>query len=285
MNQHSYLVGMIAPGAEFSVSSELHRREAKRHKLRYVCRRLGSRGDFGTLLSDCKTFGFSGLSLATSADHLGAALDGLSRAAARTGTVTTVVYGTDGRTTGHDTGMEAFTAAFGWGLPSAGLSRVVQVGATGIGVSVAHALAEHGVKHLAVIDTAPAQASALAEAVNRHTENCPAKAYPVETLDYHLKQADGLVTALPHAGSSDQVTRGLIKSLRSDLWICDLDSHPAAASLAQAARVLGCPVLQSGSVLVHATARTFHLVTGRHAHTSHMLGDFADLTAASAAHS
>lgn len=37
MNQHSYLVGLIAPGAEFSVSSELHRREAARHELRYLC--------------------------------------------------------------------------------------------------------------------------------------------------------------------------------------------------------------------------------------------------------
>ncbi|MGW3911754.1 hypothetical protein ACWEBX_09515 [Streptomyces sp. NPDC005070] len=44
-------------------------------------------------------------------------------------------------------------------------------------------------------------------------------------------------------------------------------------------------MLRGGSLLVHAAAHTFRLVTGRPAHTSHMLGDFADLTAAPAAHS
>ncbi|MEU9140909.1 shikimate dehydrogenase [Streptomyces sp. NPDC048404] len=286
MNQHSYLVGLIAPGAEFSVSSELHRREAARHKLRYLCRHLGSQRDFGTLLDDCRTIGFSGLSVATSTDHpVSAAMDRLSWSAARTGTVTTVIYETDGRTTGHNTGMEAFTTAFEQNMPDAGLSQVVQVGATGAGVSAAHALAERGVEHLILVDTDPARSSALAEAVNRHAENRPAKARPVETLDHHLKQADGLVNALPRTDSSDQLTRALTESLRSDLWICDLDYRPAAASLAQAARTLGCPVLQGGSLLVHTAARNFQLVTGRHAHTSHMLGDFADLTAEPAAHS
>ncbi|MFF1401401.1 shikimate dehydrogenase [Streptomyces sp. NPDC058287] len=286
MNQHSYLVGLIAPGAEFSVSSELHCREAKRHELRYVCRHLGGQRDFGALLDDCRVFGFSGLSVAASADHpASAAMDGLSRAAARTGTVTTVVYGTDGRATGHDTGVEAFTAAFGRSLPNAGLSRVVQVGATGAGVSAAHALAERGVENLTLIDTDPARASALAEAVNRHAENRPAKAHPVETLDHHLKQADGLVNALPAAEASNQLAQVLTESLRSDLWICDLDQRPATGSLARAARALGCPVLHSGSLLVHTAAHTFHLVTGRRAYTPHMLGDFADLTATPTAHS
>ncbi|MGW1726488.1 saccharopine dehydrogenase NADP-binding domain-containing protein [Streptomyces sp. NPDC002306] len=285
MNQHSYLVGLIAPGAEFSVSSELHRREAERHRLRYLCRHLGGRRDFGTLLDDCRVFGFSGLSVAASTDHPVTALDGLSRTAARTGTVTTIVYDTDGRATGHDTGMEVFTAAFARSLPDAALSRVVQVGATGAGVSVAHALAEHGVEQLTVIDPDSAQASALAEAVNRHTENRPATAHPVETLDHHLKQADGLVNALPPAEDSDRLAQLLTDSLRGDLWICDLDHRPGAGPLARAAWTSGCPVLQGGTLLVHAAARTFHLVTGRHAHTSHMLGDFADLTAAPAAHS
>ncbi|WP_086728443.1 saccharopine dehydrogenase NADP-binding domain-containing protein [Streptomyces carpinensis] len=285
MNQHSYLVGLIAPGAEFSVSSELHRREAERHHLRYLCRRLGGQRDFGTLLDDCRVCGFSGLSVAASAGHPAAALDGLSRAAARTGTVTAVVYDADGRATGHDTGMEAFTAAFARSLPDAALSRVVQVGATGAGVSVAHALAERGVEHLTLIDTDPARASALAEAVNRHAVNRPATAHPAETLDHHLKQADGLLNALPPAEESDRLAQVLTESLRSDLWICDLDHRPGTGSLAQAARALGCPVLQGGSLLVHATAHTFRLVTGRPAHTSHMLGDFADLTAAPAAHS
>jgi shikimate dehydrogenase len=285
MNQHSYLVGLIAPEAEFSVSSELHRREAERHHLRYLCRHLDCQRDFGTLLDDCRVFGFSGLGVAASTDHPVEALDGLSRAAARTGTVTAVVYGADGRATGHDTGMEAFTAALARSLPGAALSRVVQVGATGAGVSVAHALAERGVEHLTLIDTDPARASALAEAVNRHTVHRPATAHPAEVLDHHLKQADGLVNALPLTEESDRLAQVLTESLRSDLWICDLDHHPGPGSLAPAARALGCPVLQGGSMLVHAAARNFQLVTGRQAHTSHMLGDFADLTAEPAAHS
>ncbi|MER5400781.1 saccharopine dehydrogenase NADP-binding domain-containing protein [Streptomyces sp. NPDC002599] len=285
MNQHSYLVGLIAPGAEFSVSSELHRREAERHRLRYLCRHLNCRRDFGTLLDDCRVFGFSGLSVAASTDHPVEALDGLSRDAARTGTVTTVIYATDGRATGHDTGMDAFTTAFARSLPDAALSRVVQVGATGAGVSTAHALAERGVEHLTLIDTDPSRASALAEAVNRHAVHRPAAAHPVEVLDRHLKQADGIVNALPPTEESDRLTQVLGESLRSDLWICDLDHRPGPGSLARTARALGCPVLQGGSMLVHAAARNFQLVTGRQAHTSHMLGDFADLTAEPAAHS
>ncbi|GGM96729.1 shikimate dehydrogenase [Streptomyces fuscichromogenes] len=286
MNQHAYLVGLIAPAAEYPLSSELQRREAERHQLLYLCRHLRGERGFGALLDECRAFGFSGLSVATTVARPPAdGLDGLSRSAARTGTVTTVVFGTDGRAVGHDAAMEAFTSAFGRSLPGARLSRVVQVGATGAGVSVAHALAERGVEHLTLVDTDQARASALAAAVNRHAEGRPAEAGTVDALDHHLKQADGLVNAPPSGGSSDRLTRTLVESLRSDLWISDLDHRPDAASLAKAARGLGCPTLQGGSLLVHAAARTFQLVTGRGAHTAHMLGDFADLMAEPAVHS
>ncbi|MFJ3666808.1 shikimate dehydrogenase [Streptomyces sp. NPDC090106] len=285
MNERSYLVGLVAPGTDFSVSSALQQREADRHELRYLCRHLGAARDFGTLLDECRVFGFSGLGMAASAGRPTDALDGLSRAAARTGTVTTVVYDTDGRATGHDAGMSAFTDAFARNLPDAPLSRVVQVGATGAGVSAAHALAERGVEHLTLVDPDPQRATALAEAVNRHAPGRPATGRGTEDLDRHLGEADGLVDALPGAAGSDRLVRMLAAGLRGDLWVCDLGHRPGDTSLLRAARALGCPVLRSGSLLVHAAAHTFHLVTGRPAHTSHMLGDFADLTAAPAAHS
>ncbi|WP_062650215.1 shikimate dehydrogenase [Streptomyces maremycinicus] len=304
MAQFSYLVGFVGADADRSLGLELHEREAHRHGLRYLCRRVDADArafraqGLGGFLRACRDFGFSGLDVARPYRHrVVPYVDELSETAARVGSVDVIVFTRDGRTVGHNTDVAGCVAALLRGLPGVPLDRVVQVGAGDAGIAAAYALRERGVRHLSVTDPVPERARALVECLNQGDGAAPgrAEAFPAEGLAERLKQADGLVNSLPTddtdgtggAGGGDGADgREVVRPefLRGDLWIFDTRYHPDRTPLVRAGSALGCRVLQGGGALVHEAATAFRLVTGRTPHTSSMFGDFADLTAGPQAH-
>ncbi|MEV5646047.1 shikimate dehydrogenase [Streptomyces flaveolus] len=290
MAQFSYLVGFIGSDTGRSLGFALHEREAQRHGLRYLCRRLDAdlwasrERDMRGLLRACGDFGFSGLGVASPYQHLVVPyVDELSEAAARVQSVDVVVFTQDGRTVGHNTDVAGCVAAFLRGLPGVPLGRVVQIGAGAAGVTAAHALRDQGVRHLSVMDPDPGRARTLAEALNQGAGPDWAEVFPADALASRLKQADGLVNTLASARvESRDAARPDV--LHRGLWIFDTHHHSIHTPLLRAGSVLGCRVLHGGGVLVHEAAAAFRLVTGLAPHTSYMFGDFADLTAGPKAH-
>ncbi|GAA4811785.1 shikimate dehydrogenase [Streptomyces ziwulingensis] len=290
MTQYSYLVGLVGPGTGRFLGFELHEREADRHGVRYLCRRVNTdtysspRRDLGALLRTCRDFGFSGLGIAPSHRRLVVPhVDELSEAAARADSVDVVVFTRDGRTAGHSTDVAGCTAAFARGLPGVPPGRVVQLGAGGTGLAAALALRDRGAEHLAVLDSDLERAEALVARVNKGAGDGWAQAFPLASLAARLRRADGLVHCLP-SGSDARGDTALTGALHRDLWIFDLRYRPVPTPLLRAGHALGCRVLHGGGVLVNEAADAFRLVTGLPPHTSHMFADFAELTAGPQAH-
>ncbi|MFJ9041106.1 hypothetical protein ACIRF8_31625 [Streptomyces sp. NPDC102406] len=73
-------------------------------------------------------------------------------------------------------------------------------------------------------------------------------------------------------------------SLHPGLWVADINYHPLWTPLLHAAHAMGCSVFHGGNMLVHQAADAFRLFTGRKPSTSHMLADFAEITADMQAH-
>ncbi|MFE3603181.1 shikimate dehydrogenase [Streptomyces sp. NPDC059096] len=288
MTGTSYLTGLIGAGIGPSLSPALHEREADRHGLRLLYRTLdidalGVRPEaVGELVRAARMLGFDGLNITHPCKQLVIEhLDEVDPVAAALGAVNTVVL-RDGRATGHNTDVTGFARSFARGLPGVATRRVVQLGAGGAGAAVAHALLTLGVDRLALADTDPLRATALAEALNRRFGAGRASAVAMPWLATRLDDADGLVHATPtgmagHPGLP--LPAGL---LRPGLWVAEVVYRPLDTELLRLAREMGCPTLDGGAMAVFQAADAFRLFTGREPHTERMLDDLADLVEAPA---
>ncbi|MEU0449589.1 shikimate dehydrogenase [Streptomyces tendae] len=291
MTKHSYLFGCVGSDNSDPLGFQLHEREADRHGLRYLCRRVhGGRRithgkDLSALLRTCQGFGYSGLSIAAPYRQLAAEqVDDMSEAAARRRSLDLVLFTEDGRTVGHSTDVDSCAAAFARGLPDRPLGRVLQLGADGVGNALAHGLHDQGAEHLSVVDPDLHRAEALVARLNAYAGGDWAKAFPADGLRRLLGQANGLVNALCPTASGRHLAAALAEVLHPDLWIFDFCYRPIGTALLREGSVRGCRVVHGGGVLVNETAHAFRLVTGLSPHTARMFADFADLTAGPQAH-
>ncbi|MFE9703238.1 shikimate dehydrogenase [Streptomyces sp. NPDC005930] len=291
MTQHSYLFGCVGSGNSGLLGFQLHEREADRHGLRYLCRRVhGGRRithekDLSALLRMCRGFGYSGLSIAAPYRQLAAEqVDDMSEAAARRGFLDLVLFAEDGRMAGHSTDVDSCAAAFARGLPDRPLGRVLQLGADGVGNALAHALRDQGAEHLSVVDPDLDRAETLVARLNAYAGGEWAEPFPVDALRHLLGQANGLVNAYCPTAHGPDLTAALVEVLRPDLWIFDFCYRPIRTALLREGSARGCRVVHGGGVLVNEAARAFQLVTGLSPHTARMFADFADLTAGPQAH-
>ena len=279
----SYLVGLIGSGIGPSFSPALHEREARCHGLGYVYRlidiaELGlAAEDAGELVRTARRLGYDGLNIThpckqTVLPHL----DELSPDAAALGAVNTVVF--DGeRAIGHNTDWTGFAESFARGLPDAPTRRIVQLGAGGAGVAVAHALLTLGADEITVVDAEPARATALADRLTARFGAGRVRPAAPGDLAALLPGADGLVHATPtgmahHPGLP--LPAGL---LRPDLWVSDIVYRPLETELLRQARALGCRTLDGGGMVVFQAVHAFRLFTGREPDTERMLRHLSDL--------
>jgi shikimate dehydrogenase len=293
VTQNSYLLALVGTGIGQSLSPALHEREARRHGVRCLYRLLDTDlprhapdEAVGQLIRSARLLGFDGLNITHPYKQLVIPhLDALSASAARVGAVNTVVLSAGGKTTGHNTDLTGFAAAFARGLPGVRLGDVVQLGAGGAGAAVAHALLDLGVERLTLTDPLFQRAHDLAKLLNETAGPDRARACAMTEAAACTAGADGLVNASPVGTEHDLRLPLPEPALHPGLWVADLNYHPLRSPLLRAAGALGCPVLHGGGMLVHQAADAFRLVTGLEPRTSHMLADFAELTAEVSAHS
>lgn len=281
----SYLTGLIGSGIGPSLSPALHEREADRHGVRFVYRTLDidvlgvAPEAVGELVRAARSLGFDGLNITHPCKQLVIQhLDELAPQAAELGAVNTVVF-RGGRAIGHNTDVTGFAQSFARGLPDAHTGDVVQLGAGGAGAAVAHALLNLGVDRLTLLDTDPARAAALAEALTaRFGPRRAVSAAAGEAAD-HLAGADGLVHATPTGMAGHPGLPLPAALLRPGLWVAEVVYRPLETELLREARAAGCRTLDGGGMAVFQAADAFRLFTGLEPHTERMLADLADLAA------
>jgi len=280
------LAGLIGQGIGASRSPALHEREAAAQGLRMVYRlidldvlRLGPEA-LPELLTAAARLGFAGVNITFPCKQAVIAhLDELSPDAAALGAVNTVVF-RDGRRVGHNTDGSGFAEGFRRGLPGEARTQVVQLGAGGAGAAVAHALLAEGTGQLAIADTDPARAAALATDLNARFG--AGRAVAAADLAAALAEAEGLVNCTPVGMTKLPGMPLPAELLHKRLWVADIVYFPLETELLRTARALGCRTLDGGGMAVFQAVGAFRLFTGREPDAARMLRHFAEMSAAGA---
>ncbi len=275
------LIGLIGAGIQASRSPALHEVEGRAQGLSYQYRLIDletlglTAAALPELLIAARRFGCAGCNITHPCKQaVIPLLDDLSPDARAIGAVNTVVFGPDGRMTGHNTDWSGFYESFGRELSDAPRARVAQLGAGGAGSAVAHALLTAGVERLQIFDTEHNRAAALAADLNRRFG---ARAEATDDAAGAVAAADGLVNTTPvgmvgHPGMP--VPRDW---LRPDLWVADVVYFPLETELLRAARAAGCRTMDGGMMAVFQAVGAFRLFTGIEPDADRMIRHFASM--------
>lgn len=275
------LIGLIGAGIQASRSPALHEVEGRAQGLSYQYRLIDletlglTAAALPELLTAARRFGCAGCNITHPCKQaVIPLLDELSTDARAIGAVNTVVFGPDGRMTGHNTDWSGFYESFGRELNDAPRARVAQLGAGGAGSAVAHALLTAGVERLQIFDTESDRAAGLAADLNRRFGP---RAEAADDAASAVAAANGLVNTTPvgmvgHPGMP--VPR---EWLRPDLWVADVVYFPLETELLRTARAAGCRTMDGGMMAVFQAVGAFRLFTGIEPDADRMIRHFASM--------
>ncbi|MBD8603565.1 shikimate dehydrogenase [Pseudomonas sp. CFBP 8771] len=281
MSGNNVLAGLIGAGIQQSRTPAMHEREGAAQGLGYVYRLIDldalklDNGALEELLTAAQRMSFTGLNITFPAKQaIIPLLDELSPEAAGIGAVNTVVL-KDGKRVGHNTDCLGFAEGFRRGMQGAKRDRVVQMGAGGAGAAVAHALLLEGVGQLSIFDVEPARAQALADNLNQHFPEQPARVG--SDLLAALSEADGLVNTTPMGMAKLPGMPVPKAALHPGLWVAEIVYFPLETELLREARALGCRTLDGGTMAVFQAVKAFELFSGRQADAERMMAHFAEM--------
>ncbi|ENN88618.1 shikimate 5-dehydrogenase [Rhizobium freirei PRF 81] len=274
-------VGLIGAGIGRSLTPAMHMREGEHCGLsyRYDLIDLEVRGlsvsDLPALVAEAEAQGFAGLNITHPCKQAAAALvDELSPDAQTLRSINTIVF-QGGRRVGHNTDWWGFAESFRRGLSGVSLERVVQLGAGGAGVAVAHAVAEMGANSIEIFDPDAARAKALVDQLQPAHDAC--RFSVGRDLAAALDVADGLVHATP-TGMAAHPGLPLDAQLLSDrLWVAEIVYFPIETELVKLANARGCRVLDGGGMAVFQAVKAFELFTGIRPVAERMMQHFNSL--------
>jgi shikimate dehydrogenase len=193
-------------------------------------------------------------------------LDTLSPAAARAGSVNTVLFA-DGGAQGMSTDGEGFVAALWNGLRGGGEgndggefpSGALVLGTGGAARAVAAALLSEGTRVVVC--------GRNAEAGDRMASDLGVPFVPAHpgALVRELARAELLVNATPVGGPADAGAHPLLDSatLHPGLIVFDLVYRPRRTALLARAEAAGCRTVEGVEMLIEQAARSFEIWTGR----------------------
>lgn len=266
--------GLIGRSILASRSPELHEKEAQAQglDLTYELFDFSARGlddaDLASVMADLVERGFSGFNVTFPFKQaVVPLLDELDESAAAVGAVNTVAI-RDGRLIGYNTDMAGFRGSVLDGLPGAGLTHVVQLGAGGAGSAVANALLSIGVERLDLVDIDADRASALAADLSAR--------YPGRTVtsgsleDLSTQGADGIVNATPIGMNGKPGMPLDAGKIAPSQWVADIIYFPPETELLRVAREKGCAAINGVGMVVGQAARAFEIITGHVADAERM---------------
>ncbi|MFK0166335.1 shikimate dehydrogenase [Rhizobium sp. NPDC090279] len=276
-------VGLIGAGIGRSLTPTMHMREGENYDLsyRYDLIDLEARGlgvsDLPALIDEAEAEGFAGLNITHPCKQAAVALvDELSPDAQTLHSINTIVF-RGGRRIGHNTDWWGFAESFRRGLAGASLEYVVQLGAGGAGVAVAHAVAQMGARAIEIFDLDPSRAQALADQLQRAHRKC---SFSVgNDLAAALNVADGLVHATPTGMAAHPGLPLEARLVVDRLWVAEIVYFPIETELVKLATQSGCRVLDGGGMAVFQAVKAFELFTGIRPNAERMMQHFNSLRA------
>lgn len=279
------LAGLIGAGIQRSLTPAMQEEEARQQGLRLhyqlidLDQTAGALQQLPALLASARIMGFAGLNITYPCKQaVLPLLDALSPEAEAMGAVNTVVI-RDGRMVGHNTDGSGWAWGLRRSLPDADLTCVVLLGAGGAGSAIADAVLRLGAAQLRVVDTDPARAAALADALNqRFGERVSACAEAAQALD----GATGLIHATPTGMDKLPGLPLAAALLQPSLWVSEIVYFPIDTALLKAARAAGCRTMDGGAMAVGQAVGAFELFTGLQADAERMGRHFRQLLTARA---
>jgi shikimate dehydrogenase len=177
---------------------------------------------------------------------------------------------------GYNTDGSGWAWGFRRALPVADLGCVVLLGAGGAGSAIAHSVLELGAAQLRLVDTDLARAQALADGLNaRYRARVTALSDPAPALE----GATGLIHATPTGMAKLPGMPLAAALLRPSMWVSEVVYFPIETELLRAARAIGCPTVDGGTMAVGQAVGAFELFTGRKADPVRMEQHFRRLLA------
>jgi shikimate dehydrogenase len=281
------LVGLIGAGIQLSLTPAMQEEEARHHGLRLHYQLIdldltpGSLAQLPALLTSARIMGFAGLNITYPCKQaVIPLLDELSPEAQAMGAVNTVVMA-QGRLIGHNTDGSGWAWGFRRALPEADLGCVVLLGAGGAGSAIAHAVLRLGATELRLVDSEPARAQGLAEALG---DSYPSRVKAYGDAQQALAGATGLIHATPTGMAKLPGLPVDAAWLRPSMWVSEVVYFPLETELLKAARAIGCATVDGGTMAVGQAVGAFELFTGLKADAARMEQHFRGLIAARGNH-
>lgn len=261
------LIGLIGSGIQSSLTPAMQMREAAEHDLlmHYQLIDLESLANpieaLPELVRSLRLIRFNGFNVTFPCKQaILPLLDDLSDEARAISAVNTVVRDGD-RLVGYNTDCSGWRWGMQQSLPNADLGHVVLLGAGGAGSAIAEALMSMRCQRLSIVDTEPARAAALAQALNqRHPGR--ARGEGTAALGRLMGQASGLVHATPTGMNKHPGLPIAADVLQSRHWVSEIVYFPIETELLKLARARGCRVCHGGEMAVGQALGAFSLFTG-----------------------
>jgi shikimate dehydrogenase len=263
----SLRVGLLGLDLDLSLSRDLHEGEGRALGLDYRydvfdARRNPEFSDVGAILARARAEGYRGINVThpfkrTAVSHV----DELAPDARALNAVNTVVFEGDSAV-GHNTDWYGFAESIDKNLGSVPRRSVLQLGAGGAGVAVAHALLRSGVQKLVLLDVDQIRAGAVARLLRAAHDRGAIVIAAVDDARRWLGTVDGLVNTTPVGMPARPGSPVPAELLRPDLWVHDIVYMPLETELMRAARAAGCLTVGGGDMLVSQAAKGLELFTG-----------------------
>jgi shikimate dehydrogenase len=233
------------------------------------------------LIEAARAAGFAGVNITYPfKQDIIALLDSVDPEAGQTGAVNTVVFGSDGRTTGYNFDRRGWRDSFTetLGHHAAQDTTVVLIGAGGAGRAVAFALMDLGVAALIIHDRDRARANALNADLARDYGGPRSKVS--DNLARDIADAQGVVNATPMGMRGFPGNPVPVAALKASHWAADVIYTPVETEFLKAAAAKGARVLNGGGMCVHQAVEAFRLLTGNNSDIARMRRTFATALAA-----
>ena len=253
------LLGLIGAPISHSASPAMHEAAAAAlgiHCFYHLIEVAGAdRAKLHRLLEGVRDLGFAGVNVTYPyKEAVIPLLDELAPSARRVGAVNTVAV-REGRLIGFNTDCSGFAKALRQSAGDVAGQSVALIGAGGVGKAIGVALAETGVRSIAIVDRDAAKARDLAATLGGGARAC---ARPEDALE----GAHGLInaTAVGMSPSGDLPVAPAL--LRPDLWVADAVYQPLWTPLLRAARDLGAKVMTGRELAIAQAVDAFEIFTG-----------------------
>lgn len=265
LKSRSVTVGLVGRGIQFSRSPIMHQREGARLGIsyRYVLIDFDKLelpdSALGEIVDAAERLGFAGLNVThpfkqTVTDHLTRLADD----AAVIGAVNTVVFAQAERV-GHNTDSAGFAESFSESMAGCALQCVLQLGAGGAGMAVAHALLKLGARELVVFDIDERRAQHLAATLRARSGK---PIVLVAAPDTVIGRASGIVNTTPVGMAKYPGMPIPAELLSPHQWVAEIIYFPTETELVRRALARGCRALTGTGMAVYQAALSFELFAG-----------------------